>query len=95
MVAARAAWDTMSEIEDEWEAFRASLKVMTNILSADLARRLEDILIDLTRKQSDLLIHGIVNGTASTNIVKLSGMAYLSGSDTWYFHVYKLQICVQ
>ena len=82
-VAGRASWDPMLSETDEWSAFGKSLQMITRLLGPQLGVRLETILVDLTRRQAELLILGIVNGTASPNIAKLSGIAYLCGSDTW------------
>lgn len=82
-VAARAGWDPLLEVADEWDAFAESLKCVTKLFPVDIGKELEIILVELTKTQSELLINGIVDGQASANINKLSGLPYLSGSDTW------------
>ena len=44
---------------------------------------LGQLLVELARAQGDLLVLGKVNNQSSPNIRKLSGIAYLSGGDTW------------
>lgn len=83
LVAARAAWDPLVRIEDDWEAFRQSLSPFTDLFEPATASALADFIVDLSRDQATLLVFGEVNGTRSPNLSKLSGMAYLSGSDTW------------
>ncbi len=82
-VAGRGAWDPVLSESDEWSAFAKSLQMFTRLLGPQLGGRLEKLLVDLTRRQAELLILGMVNGTESPNIAKLSGIAYLCGSDTW------------
>ena len=83
VVAARAAWDPLLRIDDDWEAYAESLKPITRLLPAQYESELQDIMVNLAKKQSDLLINGIVGGKPSPDINKLAGMPYLSGSDTW------------
>lgn len=83
VVAARAAWDPMMDIKDEWEAFAKSLNPISRMLPAEVSGAFTDLMVTIVQKQSDLLINGIVNGKPSPDINRLSGMSYLSGSDTW------------
>jgi hypothetical protein len=83
VIAARAAWDPLMHIEDDWEAFRASLSPFLDLYEPATAQALANFLVDLSRDQAKLLVFGEVNGTKSPNLSKLSGIAYLSGSDTW------------
>jgi hypothetical protein len=73
-------------IYDEWEAFRLSLLPLAKLISNydnTISNAVIDLLVRLTQLQSELLIYGKVNGAPSVNIKKLSGFAYMSGSDPW------------
>lgn len=83
MVAARAAWDPLLGVVDEMEAYAQSLKPIAAIFPNQISERFISLMVRLVRKQGDLLIHGKVMGRPSQDINKLSGMPYLSGSDTW------------
>jgi hypothetical protein len=83
VVTARATWNPLLEIEDEWEAFRASLQPCVALFGEVGAKRLSDVLVRLAQAQEELLINGIVDGMPSPDINKLSGFAYLSGSGTY------------
>jgi hypothetical protein len=73
------------ETINEWKAYEKSLEPFLRILGPDIGSQVKDFLIDLTQTQLDLLIYGRINGSDSISISeKLSGIAYLSGTDTWY-----------
>lgn len=81
VVTARASWDLLEE-GDEWEAFLLALRPAMRIFGP-LQSRMSDWLVAVTKAQLDLLVYGIVDGQACNNTAKLSGIAYLSGTDTW------------
>lgn len=94
LVTARASWDPIlysheyqenqqiDEYLDEWSAFAISLQPFTSIYG-QYSERLNNLLIDFTKRQIELLIFGEIDGRKSPFIQKLSGIAYLSGCDTW------------
>jgi len=96
VVTARASWDPQippstdegnildNVVDDQWEVFANSLRPATKIFGDYFGPKLTNLLVNLTRIQSEVLIHGIVQGAPSPNIHKLSGIAYLSGRDTWF-----------
>jgi len=70
--------------EDQWHTFATSLRAVTHIFGPDFGERLNELLVDLSRDQADLLILGRVDPERPCpNIRRLSGMAYMSGGDTW------------
>jgi len=71
------------EADDQWEAFEKSLTPLLTLLPRRHAQPLATLLVTLARAQAELLILGRVDGKPSPNLRKLSGMAYLSGGDTW------------
>jgi len=84
VVTARASWDPLlSAAEDEWEAFAASLAPLRRVLPPGVGEAVTDALVRMTQEQEELLVHGRVGGQDSPNLRKLSGVAYLSGLDTW------------
>jgi len=87
LIAARASWDPAIDIENEWDAFGHSLQPFLNILHPTIAEKFRDIMVSLTRSQLSILIYGKINGIESPALkgdTIHSGIAYLSGSDTWY-----------
>ena len=72
---------------DEWEVYRKSIRVFSRLFDADaknmFGQRIADLVIDLSQKQVDLLVNGKIHGRESPNLKKLSGIAYLCGTDTW------------
>ena len=99
VVTARASWDpkmppvdkeglenavVVDDEDDQWEVFAHSLYPATKIFGDHYGPQLVALLVNLTRIQSEVLIHGIVRGVPSPDIHKLSGIAYLSGRDTWF-----------
>eukprot|EP01035_Chromulina_nebulosa_P017511 gene17511-23072_t len=91
IVTARASWDPILNIElsvdsssnDHWTTFSRAIDPFTRLFGSSYGRRLNDLLVDLTKSQYDLLILGRVDGKPSHDVKKLSGIAYLSGDDTW------------
>lgn len=93
VITARASWDPVMNITDvdeqdssvnDWVAFEKSLMPFLRIFESELALEVKEFLVSLTQIQLDLLIYGRINGTESPDVEKLSGIAYLSGTDTWY-----------
>jgi hypothetical protein len=84
VITARASWDPIADASDDWEAFGASLDPFCRLLGPSAGPRMKTFLVELTRNQLDMLVYGRVNGEESIYFDKLSGIAYLSGSDTWY-----------
>ena len=84
VVTARASWDPLVDATDDWQAFEMSLEPFCRLLGPVVGKRMREFMVALTRDQLDLLIYGRVNGTECHMLDKLSGIAYLSGSDTWY-----------
>lgn len=72
---------------DKWEAFAQSLEPFTKLYRrSGLDQILKDILVELTKEQERLLIYGKTDESSdepNPNIRKLTGIAYLSGGDTW------------
>jgi hypothetical protein len=65
-------------------AYGESLNIFTHHLYGEkFGQRLQQILVELTQAQSKILIQGQINGRPSPNIKKLTGIAYLCGTDTW------------
>lgn len=81
-ITARSVWNPRMEIEDDWEAFEAILSPLLSIFG-DYSDKVVDAMVKLTRSQQDLLIYGEINNQKSLDLTKLSGHAYLSGTDTW------------
>jgi hypothetical protein len=82
VVCARAAWNPMMTEEDEWIAFE---QILAPALSVFGEHRDEIIgaIVNLAKDQAEILIFGRINGRESADLTKLSGHAYMSGSDTW------------
>jgi hypothetical protein len=93
LVTARAVWNPQlsplsatagyKERDDEWEAFRKAIDPVMKVLGPNYRRRVADVLVQMTSAQADILINGVVDGRPCPNIMKLSGIAYDSGGDTW------------
>jgi hypothetical protein len=90
VITARASWDPAMNISvensevNDWIAFEESLRPFLRILGDEIGSEVKDFLVSLTKIQLDLLVYGRINGKESVSVEKLSGIAYLSGSDTWY-----------
>ena len=82
LVTARASWDPHMEIGDDWLAFRTILNPVLRVFG-DYASDIENAIVTLSKVQADILIYGRVGGKESIDLTKLSGHAYMSGSDTW------------
>lgn len=67
----------------EWDAFGVSIRPFTRLFGPEFASEIENLLVSLSKLQSDVLINGKIRGRPSPDISKLSGIAYLSGFDTW------------
>jgi hypothetical protein len=78
---------------DEWTVYRKSIQIFTRMFDVislsdsnnqqTFGEELSDIIIELSQKQVDLLVFGKIHGRDSPNLKKLSGIAYLCGTDTW------------
>ncbi len=77
-----AALTEYNAADDQWSAFERSMAPVVKIFGP-YASKVRDLLVRLTKAQAELLIHGRVQGRDSPNLRKLSGIAYLSGGDTW------------
>ena len=76
-----------SEDAKDWVAFRILLSPVADVFSESqemqqVGEKLVDLLVEVSKVQMDLLIFGKVNGTISTSN-KVTGIAYISGTDTW------------
>lgn len=69
--------------QDQWEAFALALRPYTALYGPVFGPRLTVLIVELAQAQAEVLIHGRVNGTESPDLRKLTGIAYLSGGDTW------------
>jgi hypothetical protein len=94
VVTARSSWDPLlsklsgkglnyKESDDQWDVFSIALKPITKIFGNEYGVRFNDIIVKLAQSQESLLIKGEIDGNKSPNLYKLSGIAYLSGDDTW------------
>jgi hypothetical protein len=73
-----------SPYSDEWEIFSNSLKPFTSTLYGPVfSQRINALLVEIAKWQAHLLIHSYIHNRPNPNIKKLSGIAYLSGTDTW------------
>jgi hypothetical protein len=72
------------DVPGEWEAFRATLGPMLHAFG-DLAAPLQQAIVGLAQAQADVMVYGKINGEPMdiSDLTKLSGHAYMSGSDTW------------
>eukprot|EP01041_Mallomonas_annulata_P004772 gene4772-9496_t len=71
------------EEEEEWLSLGAALRPVTNIFGTNLGDRVLSLLVRLARAQAELLVLGRVDGKPCKNLAKLTGIAYMSGVDTW------------
>jgi hypothetical protein len=67
----------------EWTAFGASIRPFTRLFGPQFAPKIENLIVSLSKIQADVLINGKIHGRPSPDVSKLSGIAYLSGFDTW------------
>jgi hypothetical protein len=82
-VTARAVWNPLIALDDDWMAFRVSLKSIFSTMFGEFTDKIVESIVHLSSVQEKLLIYGEVKGQPSEDIHKLSGHAYMSGSDTW------------
>lgn len=82
VITARASWNPHMEISDDWIAFRSILNPALQVFG-DFTSDLENAIVKLAKVQADILIYGRVQGKDPVDLTKLSGHAYVSGSDTW------------
>ena len=78
--------ENYKESDDQWDAFSLSLLPISSLFGNSpntIGHKLNKIIVSLAMKQADVLLFGLVNGTNSPNLKKLSGIPYLSGDDTW------------
>lgn len=93
VITARTSWnpaigtscppESSLQDEEQWTAYATSLTVVTDIFGPSIGSQLNALLVSLSRKEADLLLFGIVQGQRPEHLKKLSGIAYLSGTDTW------------
>lgn len=83
-VTARAVWNPHMEVAGDWEAFRTILGPLMRAFG-DLAAPLEQAIVNLAKTQADVMIYSKINGEDMdvADLKKLSGHAYMSGSDSW------------
>jgi hypothetical protein len=81
-VTARAVWNPLLAESDEWTAFRKALRPLFSMFGAQ-ADAVTDAVVSLSQSQADVFVLGKVHGQQSRDLTKLSGHAYMSGSDTW------------
>ena len=82
VVTARAAWDPKMNISDHKEALTASLEPVTSLfgeLQDDVTRSL----LEWIKLQNELMIDGVLNGSAPDEIKLRNAQAYLQGWETW------------
>lgn len=77
VVAARAAWDPRTELDDDAALFAAFDPIARPFGAA--GPQVAALLVQLARAQHELLIEGRVDGVAPDDIVRRNGQAYLQG----------------
>jgi hypothetical protein len=80
VVAARSSWDPHTEAATDDDALRAILAPLARTLGGDA---IVSAIVDTADMEDDVLIHGEVAGTAPSDIVRRSGIAYLEGVDAF------------
>lgn len=84
VMAARGVWNPLVEIEDDYEAFSHHLKqIFSPLMRAEQSTSLNRFLLDLVKRQRELLILGKVDGKLPDNIEYRNGQAYLQGVEAW------------
>lgn len=83
-VAMHAAWNPRLN-EDQRTAFENTVReiLRPDPASTQTTNKLVSLLSDIVIAQDDLLIQGKVNGKAPRQIERMTGIAYLSGQETW------------
>lgn len=82
VVCARAAWNPIMDESDDWKAFEMTLSPALSLFGEYRDDILKAI-VDLAKDQAEILVYGRIKGKESLDLSKLSGHAYMSGSDTW------------
>jgi len=82
-ITARASWDPHLGNESDEDAMQELMTPLCNAFGPEVAVDFCEWLLDLSKMQLDILLHGQINGQPSPNIKLLSGIAYLAGWDTW------------
>ena len=82
VITARAVWSPLLHVTDEWSAFRVALQPVVTMFGKH-AEAIAEAIVALSRAQAELFVEGKVGGKPSVDLTKLSGHAYMSGSDTW------------
>jgi hypothetical protein len=83
VITARAAWDPLDLTLDDDVAFKMYLKKITRVFG-NLADPLADLLVQYSQMEHQLLVLGQLDNTTVPNSFDLkTGIAYLSGWDTW------------
>lgn len=83
VITARASWDPLVTERNEWDAYEKSLRPILHIFGEEIGNKLGKLLVKLSQMQVDVLIYGKIDGVDSVDVEILSGIAYISGSDTW------------
>jgi len=84
LVAMHAAWNPrMNENQPTAFANIAREILRPDPASSSTTDALTSLLAGIVSSQNDLLIRGVVNGKAPRQVERLTGMAYLSGQETW------------
>ena len=78
-ITARAVWDPVMGVADDWAAYRSMLSHAFGMLEDPLRTSVVGALVALAQTQAEVMVQGL----APADIVKLNGHAYMSGADTW------------
>ena len=68
---------------DEWDQFARGIDVFTSLYGPVFGPKVNNLILSLSKSQIELLVYGEIDGRVSPNLKKLSGIAYLMGTDTW------------
>jgi len=82
VITARAAVDPLLEEPDHLRAVRKAMKPVVRPFGP-AADRAATILAEMAHRQHELLVLGLVNGVAPTEIARRNGQAYLQGSEAF------------